>query len=213
MDILSNLLRFLPPIIVIAAKELGGQNSSLLAVVGTLLGIGIGSISTFLATWLTLRNQVLLQKVEVRAQMELKARELLFGAYQRKIEASEKSLEDTGASLGKIEVSIEHLRTDAEKGAAIKPLVGGLAEMLSLYKRHVGQIETELKEAKLFDQSEELLGKIKEVLALDFAALTDEEIGQNYRKLLMFSGLISSLEYDLLNHKAEELFNPFINAS
>ena len=48
------------------------------------------------------KRQVDLQQIQLRGQMELKARELMFGVYQRKSEEFSREIKDLGAVIGKL---------------------------------------------------------------------------------------------------------------
>src|SRR4051794_26577558 len=109
MDLLHRLINVFLPIIIAQENPSSKDNSSLLTLVATLAGIAIGSFSSFMATWLTLRNQLSMQRVEIVAQRELKARELLFNSYQKKLEVSLKVLGETGEGLGKLEPILNEL--------------------------------------------------------------------------------------------------------
>jgi len=202
------LIRLLTPVIVIMADSIKGDSSAIVGVVGTIVGSLLGSLATLAVTLVTLSYQKSMQRFQIASQTQLRARELLFDSYQRKIETSFKQLAQHGATLGQLEGGLEELSKG--RGKQLRPFVACLAEQIPVYKIHVNSLEQELKNTGLFEERKLLLDKIKDVLNTNLVALTDAEIGARYRNLLSFSATMSALEHDLIEHKAEELFRPFI---
>lgn len=74
------------------------MDAAWIQLIGTLGGVGIGS----LVTWLSQRSQYRLKELELKEQAKLRGKELLFQAYQTKVERVSQEIHDLGSGVGGI---------------------------------------------------------------------------------------------------------------
>src|SRR3712207_2216821 len=70
--------------------------------IGTLLGAVIGSINTYRITRLTLQHQFEMKSAELESMAEIKRRELLFNAYQQRMQRINDKSKEMGEAIGKL---------------------------------------------------------------------------------------------------------------
>jgi hypothetical protein len=142
------------------------------------------------------RYQWKAKEIEIRGQAELKAREILFNSYQKRIERITNFGKDLGEALGKLMPEIKEIAVEER-------LTNALVEMVKLciapYRAFIEELEDELSKANLSDKKLPEVSLIKETLAIQPEHITTENIGSVYLNLMKTLGLIHSLREDLLD--------------
>jgi hypothetical protein len=88
--------------------------TGIIGAAAALVGSIIGGL---FAMWTATRaheRQLAIQQLQLRGQMELKARELMFGVYQRKSEEFNREIKELGAVIGKLGM-VMHLSNIEER--------------------------------------------------------------------------------------------------
>lgn len=111
------------------------------------VSLGPALITAFVS-WLAFRSQLKIKDKELDSQVKLKARELMFNAYQGLMERREKEAVEIGRVLGPLGVAFQMADNQEEQlkirvslmetmGAVVVPLRGTLDEIESQLKRPV----------------------------------------------------------------------------
>jgi hypothetical protein len=180
--------------------------------IGTLAGTAIGAIIGFLGTWLTLRYQYRMKATELLSQSQLKAKELLFSAYQQRIERINNKSRDMGESVGKL-ITLYQASTDQEERRQLNiAFFMIIKESYELYKEWFRELEEERNKVGLGNSSPAQVTAVREALAVDFQNITSEADVQrifiNWAKLV---AAMDGLWQDVLAKKSEDLFSQDVN--
>lgn len=182
--------------------------------IGTLAGTAIGGIIGFFGTWLTLKYQNRMKSAELASQSQLKAKELLFESYQRRIERINDRSKEMGESMGKLAAIYQATTNEAEKQKLNIAFFMIIRESYELYKEWFRELEEERNKVGLGDSSPVQVATMREALAVDFQNITTEADVQrifiNWTKMV---AVMDSLLQDVLAKKSEDLFSEDINRS
>jgi hypothetical protein len=143
--------------------------------------------------------------------MELKARELMFGVYQRKMEEFNREIKELGAVLGKLGM-VMHLSDveEREKMEVMMGFVGTVRALTDPIIERIGEIENELSEAGLLSKCERQLSFVKMHLTPDLARLTPQKVESSYQNLSKGLAYITELQNALVEKKRQELFSEYL---
>jgi hypothetical protein len=122
----------------------------------------LGPASLALAgTWLALRHQRRLKEVELLTQSRFKAREILFAAYERELEATTKDLKDYARTLQALTVTLE-IGSEAEQLQAVMEFRKGLTNIIQPIFAGLEGLEEELKNEGLLERHQNRLAVVRQ---------------------------------------------------
>jgi hypothetical protein len=167
-------------------------------------------LSTLAGIWLTQRYQFKIKRVELESQAKLRARELLFTAYQKRIDDGTKQAENIGRVFGQF---IELLQREKDPPAqqeawnAIACLMTVSKDSLLIWVR---ELESELQENQLEDIYKDDIVLIKATLAIDFDNIKLEQVGKVYMEFMRTLALIYSIRDALSDKRSKNLFVDYL---
>jgi hypothetical protein len=143
--------------------------------------------------------------------MELKARELMFGVYQAKMEQFNREIKELGAVIGKMGM-VMYLPDveEREKMETMMAFVGTLRSLTDPIIERIGEIENELENAGLLSKCEPQLTFVKMHLTPDLARITPEKLERSYQNLSKALAYITELQNALVEVKRQELFSAYL---
>lgn len=182
------------------------------ALVGTLTGVVIGSLIGFCGTWLTQRYQYRMKSAELASQSRLKAKELLFAAYQERISRISQRASEFGKGLGAIAGLYQATDDENEKQQLNAALFTLVKESFELYREWFEELQGERRKVGLENTSPVQMAVIQKGLEVNLQAVNTLEdanrIVVNWAKMVAVS---DSLWQDVLCKKSENLFNEEID--
>lgn len=171
----------------------------------------ITGASTALGSWLLYRQQLKSKVAEIEGQTQLRARELLFESYQKRIERREESLKElVSALMG----AAGHLQgtTDEEGKRQLEQAMLVLLRMINdPYLDSLNDLEEELTAVGLIDKRQKDISFIRQTFSVDLEKVDSKLTGELYVNFMKALGLYHSLKDELLNKKCEDLFLPISN--
>jgi len=176
-----------------------------------LLGSIIGGL---FAMWTATRahaRQLELQRIQLRAQSELKARELMFIVYQKKMEGFNQAIKELGGVIGKFGAAIN--LPDMEEKDKIDAMLSFIATvrvMTDPILERMDEIESELRDAELFTKYERQLSFVKTHLLTDMSTMTFQQVASNFQNLSKALTYITDLQHALVEKKSDELFSEYL---
>jgi hypothetical protein len=181
------------------------------ALIGALGGALIGSLSTVLITWLTNRKQIELQKNEIKAQVGLKARELLFNSYQQRMNKLESELFQYGSTLGQISGTLAGTEDEEERHKILHHLIKTFRPFMMLFTDTVVDLESELEKVGLLEKREAQLNILRENSGIELDETNGDDLEQHLNSLFKSLAIISLLNQEILNRKCESLFGEYVS--
>lgn len=182
----------------------------IISAASAIIGSIIGSLSAMLIATRAHKRQLELQKFQLRGQLELKARELMFGVYQRKMEGFNQDIKELGEAIGKMGMVMHFDVEQKEKMEVILGFVGTVRSLTDPIIERMGEIECELKNAGLLNSYERQLSFIKMHLSPDLARMTPGQVESSYQNLSRALAYITELQNSLVEKKSQELFNEYL---
>jgi hypothetical protein len=162
-----------------------------------------------LGSLIALRHQRLLKRQELDAGARLRARELVFTHYQKKLDRVAAAVEEFGRTLGEIEVLLQSPETEGiEKTAA--NFVATLFSIVLTAKHEVQDAEEELETFGLHQdyQKEMAMMKALKEAPEDFAPdINDPKARENFRNGLLALVLVQEA---LVQARMKELFQEYL---
>ena len=176
-----------------------------------LLGSIIGGLFVLRANTRAQRNQRELYQAQLRGQLELKARELMFGVYQRKMEEFTREVQELGAALGKFGAAM-HL-SDVDNAGRIEAMMAFMGTMRTITDpivERIEDIEQELAYEGLSREYERQLGFVKSHLTPDLAELQPIDVERRYKDLSRALTYVTQIQHGLFEKKSDELFRDYL---
>jgi hypothetical protein len=185
--------------------------TGIIGAASALIGSLIGGLFAMWAAIHAHKRQAELQQIQLRGQMELKARELMFGVYQRKSEEFNREIKELGAVIGKLGM-VMHLSDieEREKMEAMMGFIGTVRSLTDPIMERIGEIETELRDAGLLSRYESQLSFVKAHLTPDLAGITPQQVESSYQNLSRALAYITELQNSLVEKKSQELFSEYL---
>jgi len=178
------------------------------------------SLFTFLGSYLAIRSQLKTKSLEIESQTSLKAKELIFSAYQKRWEKAEKDSAELMRQAH--EIFDKHMRKDYE---GLVPLSSEvlLTQMFGLYQEDFDDLIAELKAAGIMDKHSKKIELVRSQLAVDIKSflskLNNPPQEKERKQILIYtqglataSATISTLYGYLLQKKAEDLFSGHVKS-
>jgi hypothetical protein len=188
--------------------------TAIISAAAALLGSIIGGLFAMWTATRAHKRQLELQRLQLKAQTELKARELMFVVYQKKMEGFNQDIKDLGGVIGKFGAAVnlpdmeEKDKTDAMLSfiATVRVLTNPILERMD-------EIEGELREAELLTKFERQLSFVKAHLSSDPTTMTFQQVANNFQNLSKALTYITELQHALVEKKSDELFGEYLPQS
>jgi len=169
----------------------------------------VAGFFTALGSYLIYRSQLKTKVAEIRGQAELRARELLFESYQKRIDRIGEDVNKFVGALYGFAGHLQALTNEEEKRQAQAAILVLIRMTRDPILDSVGELEEELESASLANKRRADLRFIRETLSaeLDKPPLDFGLLYLNYMKAF---GLFNGFKTELLNRKCEDLFNVYL---
>jgi hypothetical protein len=185
--------------------------TGIIGAASALVGSLIGGLFALWAGSRAHKRQLELQLIQFRGQMEMKARELMFGVYKSKNEEFNREIKELGAVIGKLGM-VMHLSDveEREKMEVMMAFVGTVRSLTDPIIERIGEIENELEDAGLLKQSKSQLEFVKRHLTSDLARITPQEVESSYQNLARALTYVTALQNNLVEKSSLELFGEYL---
>ena len=188
--------------------------TAIIAASSALLGATIGGLFSMRTATRAHRRQLEIQQIQFKAQMEMKARELMFGVYQKKIDDELQGIKLFGSVMGKLAMAIRVTDIDEqEKLNVLAEYIGVLRPLAEQITESYDEIETELKIWGLWSKWSEQFLFVKSHLTSKISQITPEEIESSYETATKALSYIAQIQTAISERKRENLFNEYLPAS
>lgn len=180
---------------------------ALAGAIGALLGALIGSITTYRITRLNLRHQLEMKSAELDSVAEIKRRELLFNAYQQRIQRINDRGKDMGAAFGQLAGTLAAIEDEAEKRQLNAAMFTFIRESFEARREWFRELEEERAKVGLADTSPTQIKMIREALSVDLDDTPPADPNRMYINFMKSVALMDGLWQDVLEKKSEDLFS------
>ncbi len=171
----------------------------------------VAGFFTALGSWLIYRSQLKTEITEIKGQAELRARELLFESYQKRIDRIGQAVEKFVEALYGFAGHLQALTDEAEKREAQVAILVLIKMTRDPILDSIGELEEELKAVDLGDKRRKDIEFIRDTLSADLEGPTATGFGVVYLNFMKAVGLFNALKEELLNRKCEDLFNVYLD--
>jgi hypothetical protein len=185
------------------------DNPAIITLIGTLAGTLIGG----LITWFSLNYQFRIKKAELQSQSALRARELLFESYQKKLEQINGRSHSAGETIGKFIAQIMTATNEDEKEEILEGFLVIVRALEIDLTDSIDELEKELREAGLFEKRRKEISFLREHIAIDLSNLSGKEMEALQFKIVQALGIETKLLQELVNKKCEDLFSDYLPRS
>lgn len=186
-----------------------GIIGALSALTGSLIG---GLFAMRIATRAHER-QIELQQIQLRSQNELKARELMFGMYQKKMEESIRDIKELGSVLGKLGMTLQLPDINEKEKMEVRlAFIGTLSSITKPILERINEMESEFNELGIYDKYKKSFDFIRENIFKQNPERNFQEIEGNYEKTSKVITYLAELQSVLIESKAQELFSEYLPA-
>lgn len=181
------------------------------AAVGLALGPALlVALSTILATWLSNRFQLQAKQIELSSQSKLRARELLFNAYQQDLERIGVEAQKQWEVLGRGIAQVLAAENEDEKQKSLEAFLTLLRRLDLDMKDSIDAVEAQLKEADMLDEAKKDILFLREHLMVDPQTLTTYELEKLMFKLIKAQSIETKISRSLINYRRDKLFSPYL---
>ncbi|MBD0369495.1 MAG: hypothetical protein ICV60_01470 [Pyrinomonadaceae bacterium] len=180
--------------------------------IGTLAGALLGSVTTFAITWLTLRHQLQVKSAELDSVAEIKRRELLFDAYQQRIQRIADRGKDMAAAFGQLSGTLTAIEDEAEKRQINEAMFTLIKESFEIRREWFRELEEERAKVGLANTSPTLIEIIRKALSVDLEDTLPADTKRMYIDFVKTLALMDTLWQDVLEKKSEDLFSAGIGS-
>jgi hypothetical protein len=151
-----------------------------------------------------------LKDKEIASQTKIKARELMFNAYQGVLERREKEATEIGRVLGQLGVALQLADDEDAQLKARVALMENLGAIITPLRGLEAQLEAELKKAGLSDKYESQMLYVKNHANMNFTAIPYDEIPSEYDTAMTMLSYVSLIQQAILEKKREDLFSDYL---
>jgi hypothetical protein len=161
-------------------------------------------------SWLALRYQRKVKQIEIDGQLNLRARELIFESYQKRLEDQTRDLRELAKTLRRTAATMNS-GTEDEKTEASALLGEALAGTLNPVLFNVERLEKELEDFDLLSNYKAYVALIKEC-----GSGNQQDLESNEEKVALTHKFFTAVSYlsvinqDLLDTKREQLFRDYL---
>ncbi len=185
--------------------------TAIISASAALLGSIIGGLFAMWTATRAHKRQLELQRIELKGQSELKARELIFGVYQKKMEGFNEAIKDLGGVIGKFGAALNLPdMEEKDKVDAMLSFVATVRVMTDPILERMDEIESELRDAELLTKYQRQLSFVKAHLSSDMTRMTFQEVASNFQNLSKALTYLTELQHALVEKKSDELFSEYL---
>lgn len=166
------------------------------------------AIVALLGTFIALYHQRRLKKIELDALTQLKARELMFGDYQRKMEQNIKDTQGLGKTMAELHMALSLSDDELEKRKMLVAFTGSMNQIMSAISTNLDEMEESLKKVNLHTKHKPNIDFIKK--HFDPSNNTPSYISQNYKIITEALSYTVAMQQELIEKKREELFRDYL---
>lgn len=170
----------------------------------------IPAIFTIVATIFTLRHQRKIEAVKIDGQAKLRARELMFTAYQQQMEKNAEDVRLLGQKVGELSMAAQLSDDEKEVKKAIIAFVGFIVSITNPIRGSLDNIQAELRHFNLLEARKEQITKLNEYINFDLNKKTPDLIFKECEKITLALGMIAALHQEILDCKRRELFKDYL---
>ena len=186
------------------------ENISWTIIILTLGTAIITASATLFANWIAQRGQREIKEVEIKGQLELKARELLFQSYQKKVDSVGEEAREISERLYSLAGKLNQTNDEKEKGEIAAAIVVLITMTKDSLLNWVIFLREEYEEIGLTENRKEELDFINQALSVDWDKIPQSEIGVDFFDVLKAIGKTYSLRNELVEMKCEDLFQDYL---
>ncbi len=163
-------------------------------------------------SWIALRYQRKLKEVEIDAGIRLKARELMFEAYQQRLNSETTELKELSRTLQALQLKLE-FGTGSEQMEAFHKAAAAITGLMSPVLSSVGNLEQELAAVGLTERFHSQLGFVKGILSQPPNVNSIEEAQAFARNTFTMVSHFAVMNQALLDKKRDSLFEEYLPKS
>ncbi len=170
----------------------------------------ITAFATLFASWIAQKTQRRIKEIEIVGQQEIKAKELLFENYQRRID---RYSEIQKWALDKAENGLEKMaqaNPNATEQDVIKMFEAIFDSIKDPFQDWIEEIESELVVLQATETNKRHLKFIKKFLTAETKTNLSENLQTFYGDFQKTTALIYALNEELLHRKCEALFGNYL---
>ncbi|MDT5159504.1 MAG: hypothetical protein QOH51_3861 [Acidobacteriota bacterium] len=180
--------------------------------IGALLGAVIGSVTTYCITRLNLQHQFEVKSAELGSVAELKRRELLFNAYQQRIQRIGDRGKEMGAAFGQIAGTLTGIDDEAEKRQINEAMFTLVKESFEVRREWFRELEEERDKVGLANTSPTQIEIIRRALSVNFDDTVPVDTKRMFIDFAKTLALMDALWQEVLEKKSEDLFSKGIGS-
>lgn len=180
---------------------------ALAGAIGALLGAAIGSFTTYRITQLNLRHQFEMKLAELDSVAEIKRRELLFSAYQQRIQRIGDRAKDMGAAFGQLGGTLTAITDEAEKRQINEAMFTLIKESFEVRREWFRELEEERAKVGLANTSPAQIEIVREALSVNVENTVPADTQRMYIDFVKTLAVMDGLWQDVLEKKSEDLFS------
>jgi hypothetical protein len=137
----------------------------------TLAQITLPAVLALLGSYLAIRSQLKLKSMEIESQSSIKAKELIFSAYQKRWEKAEKDAAELNERSH--EIFDKHIRRDFDGMAVIFSKILS-KQVLGLYQEDFDNLIVELTNAGIAEKHKKKIDFVKSQFAVDIKSVVSK---------------------------------------
>lgn len=164
-----------------------------------------------LVSYFIARLNIKIKKVEIQGQTELKARELTFNSYQKRVEKSDENTRAVLSAMAKNSKDLANIADQNERIARLRRFLVLLKEQISFGYNYFEDLTDDLKTSGLSNEKlNRRIDYVNNIMKKEIDKLQDSELDNYYNNLSRALSLMSSLEYDFVEKKRDEIFSGYL---
>lgn len=168
--------------------------------------IAIPSIVTAVVTYKVAKFQITTKELELRSQAELKAKEMLLGVYQKRIERITQGSKDFAEQIHKILPELKEIEKNQGAEAAAIPILIIVKTAFNVWKDDFSELVKELESLDLHVKWKNQIEHLNTFFSINRDEITVANINLVYIGFMDAVGTISLLYNESLHKKSEQLF-------
>lgn len=172
--------------------------------------IGITLIVALVSYFIS-RLNVKIKKVEIQGQAELKARELIFNAKQKRLEEISDNAAALARWMSKNAKDLELIQDKQQKAKAAKNHLELCRQQIFIHYSYYEDLFEAIENSGLTNAKiKNRMNFVKGVLLTDTSKLKEDEYEEYTEKFLRAMSLVSSLESDIIEKERNDIFAKYL---
>jgi hypothetical protein len=167
------------------------------------------AITATASIWLS-RHQYKSKLAELDTQSKLKAREILFGSYQKRIERVNDQVKEMAQAIEKIIPELKRAEETHGTEEALKAFVILVSMTFDVWRDDFIELETEMARYHIAEKWKNQISYLKVFFSQKPSEFNTANIMPIYLGFMRSAGLISLFNNDLLTERCEELFSDYL---